>query len=76
MNVTFLDDLCNPNPCGSNADCKAGKDNRGNDLPVCSCRAGYLGDPFVSCRRDPCIDQTVNYYLSILLETQFETILI
>lgn len=49
-------DLCNPNPCGIDADCKPGSDRSGNDRPVCFCRAGYLGDPLVSCRRGQCID--------------------
>ena len=52
-------DLCNPNPCGVDADCKPGSDRSGNDRPVCFCRAGYLGDPLVSCRRGQCIDHAV-----------------
>ena len=52
-------DLCNPNPCGIDADCKPGSDRSGNDRPVCFCRAGYLGDPLVSCRRGQCIDHAV-----------------
>lgn len=49
-------DLCEPNPCGSNADCKPGTDRSGNDRPVCFCRTGFLGDPLVSCSRGECID--------------------
>ncbi|KAK4014726.1 neurogenic locus notch homolog protein 1 [Daphnia magna] len=49
-------DLCNPNPCGTDADCKPGTDRQGNDRPVCFCRVGYLGDPLVGCRRGQCID--------------------
>merc|ERR1711973_935273 len=49
-------DLCEPNPCGSNADCKPGTDRSGNDRPVCFCRAGFLGDPLVSCNRGECVD--------------------
>lgn len=51
-------DLCNPNPCGDNADCKPGTDRSGNDRPVCFCRAGFLGDPLVSCRRGQCEQHT------------------
>uniref|UniRef100_A0A0K8SUK5 Protein lin-12 n=1 Tax=Lygus hesperus TaxID=30085 RepID=A0A0K8SUK5_LYGHE len=41
-------DVCAGN-CGSNAQCLAR-----NHVPVCSCPAGYTGDPFTSCRRfDP-----------------------
>lgn len=32
--------------CGANANCEAR-----NHLPVCSCPAGYTGDPFSQCRR-------------------------
>jgi len=49
-------DLCNPDPCGSNAMCKPGTDRSGNDRPVCFCRAGFLGDPLVSCNRGECVD--------------------
>jgi len=47
-------ELCSPNPCGINAECKEGTDNAGNDRPVCFCRAGYLGDPLVACNRGEC----------------------
>jgi len=59
---TFVDDLCNPNPCGQDADCKPGKDESGNDRSVCFCRSGFLGDPLVSCRRGQCIDHAVLNY--------------
>nr|CAH0107401.1 unnamed protein product [Daphnia galeata] len=52
----ILGDLCNPNPCGTDADCKPGTDRQGNDRPVCFCRTGYLGDPLVGCRKGQCID--------------------
>lgn len=32
--------------CGVNANCEAR-----NHVPVCSCPAGYTGDPFTQCRR-------------------------
>lgn len=36
--------------CGANANCETR-----NHIPVCSCPAGYTGNPFTSCRRfDPC----------------------
>ncbi|KAK0405203.1 hypothetical protein QR680_017852 [Steinernema hermaphroditum] len=35
---------CNPNPCGSNADCF----NIGEKV-TCFCRQGFTGDPFVGC---------------------------
>lgn len=37
-----------PGTCGTNADCQVV-----NHLPSCSCRPGYTGDPFRSCRPQP-----------------------
>ena len=37
-----------PGLCGTNANCKVA-----NHIPVCVCNQGYIGDPFVSCRRPP-----------------------
>lgn len=34
-------DLCNPSPCGANANCANG---------ICSCIPGYGGDPYHGCR--------------------------
>lgn len=51
-------DLCNPNPCGPGADCRAGFDRSGTDRPVCTCPAGYRGDPLVSCTRGECINDS------------------
>lgn len=34
-------DLCNPSPCGSNAECNNGQ---------CTCLLEYHGDPFIACR--------------------------
>ncbi|KAK6636524.1 hypothetical protein RUM43_010186 [Polyplax serrata] len=48
------EDLCHPNPCGSNAVCTPGFDRSGKDRPVCTCPAGYIGDALVSCRRGEC----------------------
>ncbi|XP_049942282.1 neurogenic locus notch homolog protein 1-like [Schistocerca serialis cubense] len=40
-------DVCD-GTCGINAKCEAR-----NHVPICSCPAGYSGDPFVHCRNDP-----------------------
>ena len=46
------DDLCNPNPCGENAQCTPGIDRRtGSDSGVCTCPAGYIGEPLIRCNR-------------------------
>jgi hypothetical protein len=37
-----------PGTCGTNADCQVV-----NHLPSCTCRLGYTGDPFRSCRPQP-----------------------
>ncbi|KAF0298053.1 Neurogenic locus notch 1 [Amphibalanus amphitrite] len=37
-----------PGHCGANADCRVS-----SHTPVCTCRAGYTGDPFVECRLRP-----------------------
>lgn len=42
---------CYPNPCGINAECR---DRSGR--PVCSCPAGYRGDPITHCIRSECLD--------------------
>ncbi|CAL4063541.1 unnamed protein product, partial [Meganyctiphanes norvegica] len=39
-------DLCQPNPCGTNAECTV----RGQH-PVCSCPNGHVGNPLTNCRR-------------------------
>ena len=39
-------DPCNPNPCGPNADASV---FRGTHC-LCTCRPGYLGDPFAGCK--------------------------
>ena len=35
-------------PCGYNAECKVTRHN-----PICSCRPGYEGNPFVECKLIP-----------------------
>ncbi|KAK3913971.1 Neurogenic locus notch-like protein 1 [Frankliniella fusca] len=47
-------DLCDPNPCGENAQCQPGYDRSGKDRPVCTCLPGYKGDPLSYCRRGEC----------------------
>lgn len=37
-NIIF--DLCNPSPCGSNAECENGN---------CKCLENYMGDPYFGC---------------------------
>merc|ERR1712115_308486 len=50
------EDLCRPNPCGPNAYCKPGIDNRtGEDRPVCLCEEGYRGNGVIGCTRGECI---------------------
>lgn len=48
------DDLCRPNPCGTNAQCVPGHDNTGKERPVCTCFAGYTGNPLTYCSRGEC----------------------
>lgn len=50
----FSEDLCKPNPCGTNAQCQPGYDNTGKDRPVCTCLPGYVGDALSYCRRGEC----------------------
>lgn len=45
------EDLCNPNPCGTNAECTLGYDKQRRQRPVCICRAEYTGNPFSHCSR-------------------------
>ncbi|XP_029178983.1 neurogenic locus notch homolog protein 3 [Nylanderia fulva] len=47
-------DLCEPNPCGSNAICTPGHDNTGRERPVCTCPNGYIGNALTSCQRGEC----------------------
>lgn len=47
-------DLCNPNPCGSGADCTPGYSRSGENRPVCTCPTGYIGDPLISCSKGEC----------------------
>ncbi|KAL5286151.1 hypothetical protein ACFFRR_007676 [Megaselia abdita] len=47
-------DLCEPNPCGTNAICIPGHDNTGKERPVCNCQAGYTGNALSHCVRGEC----------------------
>lgn len=44
-------DLCNPDPCGTNAQCVPGYDNTNKERPVCTCQPGYTGNPLSHCSR-------------------------
>ncbi|ERL90523.1 neurogenic locus notch homolog protein 1 isoform X1 [Dendroctonus ponderosae] len=50
-------DLCEPNPCGSNAYCEPGFETRNpaKERPVCFCQTGYIGNPVAGCRRGECL---------------------
>ena len=43
----FLDELCNPTPCGVNTKCRVE-----NGRAICSCLPGYLGSPLTGCRHE------------------------
>lgn len=45
---------CTLAPCGTNANCRETLGGR----PVCSCPAGYSGNPLTYCRRAECLDHT------------------
>lgn len=45
------EDLCVPNPCGSNAICTPGHDKTGKERPVCTCPPGYTGNSLHTCVR-------------------------
>ncbi|GBP39332.1 hypothetical protein EVAR_24312_1 [Eumeta japonica] len=47
-------DLCEPNPCGTNAKCTPGHDRTGAERPVCTCPSGYIGNALVACDRGEC----------------------
>ncbi|XP_014091876.1 adhesive plaque matrix protein 2 [Bactrocera oleae] len=49
------EDLCEPNPCGTNALCIPGHDNTGRERPVCNCLPGYTGNPLTHCSRGECL---------------------
>lgn len=52
--IIHLEDLCKPNPCGTNAVCTPGYDNNNQERPVCTCPAGYTGNALTSCVRGEC----------------------
>ncbi|XP_026501343.2 neurogenic locus notch homolog protein 3 [Vanessa tameamea] len=47
-------DLCEPNPCGTNAKCTPGHDRTGAERPVCTCPAGYIGNALSACEKGEC----------------------
>merc|ERR1719397_95492 len=53
-----LSSLCNPNPCGTNAICRPGKDDYGENRPVCSCPKGYFGNALNYCHRGECFNDS------------------
>lgn len=48
------EDLCNPNPCGTNAVCTPGYDRINRERPVCTCPPGYTGNALSNCVRGEC----------------------
>jgi EGF-like domain len=48
------EDLCRPNPCGTNAICTPGYDRTQRERPVCTCPPGYTGNALTSCVRGEC----------------------
>ncbi|XP_049548744.1 neurogenic locus notch homolog protein 3-like isoform X1 [Anopheles darlingi] len=48
------EDLCNPNPCGTNAVCTPGYDRSNQERPVCTCPPGYTGNALSACVRGEC----------------------
>ena len=48
------EDLCRPNPCGTNAICTPGFDRTQRERPVCTCPPGYTGNALTSCVRGEC----------------------
>jgi len=50
--------LCDPNPCGQDAQCEPGTDNNGGPRPICTCPRGYRGNALVRCRRGECFSDS------------------
>jgi hypothetical protein len=48
------EDLCRPNPCGTNAICTPGYDRTQRERPVCTCPPGYTGNALTNCVRGEC----------------------
>merc|ERR1712115_273131 len=46
--------LCQPNPCGQDAECNVGSDITRKARPVCTCPRGYTGNALVACTRGEC----------------------
>jgi len=60
-----------PGTCGLNARCQVVNHN-----PICSCSAGYTGDPFVRCLQESSytnIKQFIEKYILITLKTFVRT---
>lgn len=53
-NVNITGKGCSPNPCGTNGMCRESVAG----FLVCTCPAGYSGDPFIYCHRAECLDHT------------------
>lgn len=57
----FTDDVCAPNPCGTNALCDLVPDKLNPNRAVCTCPPGTTGDPWVHCgecqNANECSDQ-------------------
>jgi len=49
-------DLCQPNPCGQNAQCNVGSDRTRTARPVCTCPRGYTGNALQACIRGECFN--------------------
>lgn len=54
-------DPCNPDPCGVNANCEVV-----NGYYDCTCRPGYFGNPFVSCKPECIINSDCPLYLTCI----------
>lgn len=50
--------LCDPNPCGQDAECNIGSDRSGQARPICTCPRGYSGNALVACRRGECFNDS------------------
>ena len=51
-----------PGTCGINAECQVV-----NHAPVCYCKSGYSGDPYQSCRIEPCKHHTSFFFYQLMI---------